>query len=144
MTHQPHITINKQCSFQTSFRLDVFIHAVCKEKNIQSGQLEFSFVDKTTITQINTDYLNHHYATDTISFNLGTEAIPEADIYICIPVAKENALEFNHSFEEELKLLIIHTILHTIGYTDYTETEKLKMDQEQNRILMLLSQSHET
>jgi probable rRNA maturation factor len=135
----PIITINHAYPFNLSFNIEQFILAVCHEKEIKHGQLEFSFVDEKTIIKLNKTHLQHNHDTDTLSFNLGTIQSPDSDIYICIPVAKKNAPSFNNSFEKELQLLIIHTLLHTIGYTDCTPKEKEKMDKEQHRILNLLS-----
>ncbi len=116
-----------------------FILDICHKKNITQGQLEFSFIDEKKMTALNKKHLQHDNPTDTLSFNLGSTQIPDADIYICIPVAEQNAPQFKTTFEEELKLLIIHTLLHTIGYKDYTPEEKKEMDTEQTRLLNLLS-----
>jgi len=141
----PKIIINQPYRFEHPFDIKQFIIAICKEKKIKTGTFEFSFIDKETITKINTTHLNHNNPTDTITFNLGSTSEPDADIYICIPVAKENALTFKTNFESELKLLIIHTLLHTIGYTDTSAKEKKAMSNEQTRLLnQLTTQKNET
>jgi len=131
----PTIQVNHQYSFTPPFDITHFILSICKSKNISDGTFEFSFVNESTITNLNQTHLNHHYKTDTLTFNLGTPQIPHADIYICIPVAEENAIKFNSPFKRELQLLLIHTVLHAIGYTDDTTDSKKTMDTEQTRLL---------
>ena len=72
--------------------------------------------------QINKDYLVHDYYTDIISFPLKEDPI-EGDIYISIDRVKENAQDFNVEFEEELKRVMIHGLLHFFGYDDHEEAD---------------------
>tara|TARA_B100001113_G_C20842747_1_gene506090 strand:- start:97 stop:540 length:444 start_codon:yes stop_codon:yes gene_type:complete len=129
------IAINTTYPFDHPFNIKEFILKICKQKQITTGTFEFSFVDEQTITSINKNHLKHNNPTDTITFNLGSIKEPDADIYICIPIAKKNAITFKNTFKSELKLLIIHTILHTIGYTDTSLKEKKEMEQEQSLLL---------
>ena len=138
-TNAPVVRINQEYPFQTTFNIKHFILDICHTKNITQGQLEFSFIDEKKMTALNKKHLQHDNPRATLSFNLGSTQIPDADIYICIPVAEQNAPQFKTTFEEELKLLIIHTLLHTIGYKDYTPEEKKEMDTEQTRLLNILS-----
>ena len=97
---------------------------------------EFTFLTPEDIQAINKQYLNHDYPTDIISFNLSDEDEPiHGDIYICPRIAKKNALAYKSTFENEIKLLIVHGILHLLGYEDYTDAQKAKMDLEQTRII---------
>ena len=76
--------------------------------------------------------------TDVITFNLGTESDPHGDIYVCVDDAARNAHALNHSLETELKTLIIHGLLHLIGYTDYDEDAKAEMFNKQDELLAQL------
>jgi probable rRNA maturation factor len=95
-------------------------------KNLDN--IVFIFVDKETIFKINSNYLNHNYLTDIISFNNSFLNFISGEIYICVPIVKENAiLHSNNLFFNELNRIIIHGVLHLIGYDDSDEKEIIKM-----------------
>ena len=133
------IIINDPMSLDNKNDIQTFITKVCKEKNIQRGELEFTFLSDTDIHQINKKYLNHDYPTDTITFNLGSIDHIEADIYISLETAKENAKTYNSNYDTEVKLYIIHCILHCCGYDDQNPIDKQRMEDEQQRLLGQLS-----
>ena len=87
--------------------------------------------------KINQQYLNRDYDTDIISFNLGSAEAPEGDIYISCEQARENVEDLDHGYEDEIKHLIIHGILHLLGYQDYTKEDKKNMLKEQQRLFDL-------
>jgi len=91
---------------------------------------------------MNTQFLERSYSTDILTFNLGTIENPIADIYISVDQAQKNAKMFKQSLNEEIKLLIVHGILHILDYRDYTKKEKQVMEEEQTRLLQLASQDH--
>ncbi len=99
------------------------------------GVFEFTFVDNTTIRKLNHLYFKKKGTTDIISFNLGTETEILGDIYIAVDVAKQNAKRFGNTFDNEIKLLLAHGILHLLGYRDYSDEERHEMEWEQNRLL---------
>jgi rRNA maturation RNase YbeY len=140
------MSLEVDISFQTpvtlSFKPQNFAKKVAKLKGLSSGQIDITFVDAETILKINMDHLQHNYVTDIITFNLGDTTTPIGDIYICIDQAIENAKAFAYTFENEIRLLIIHGILHLLGFTDYTDEEKAIMDAEQTRILNELSHAN--
>lgn len=101
-----------------------------KEFNLTLSNLEINFVKPETILKINKQYLNHDYLTDVISFNYSDESFNlDAEIFICNEVAKENAKIFNVRYDDELRRLVIHGILHLIGLDDISPSKKRKMKQ---------------
>ncbi|MBM4171417.1 MAG: rRNA maturation RNase YbeY [Ignavibacteria bacterium] len=108
-------------------------------KNIHQlnfNSLEINFVSKGTIEKINKIYLGHNYATDVISFNYSNESNNlDGEIFICIDIAVENAKFYNVTPDNELKRLVIHGILHLIGFRDNTNKQKFEMSKEENFIL---------
>ena len=129
------IHVNGESKFDIPFQVSPYIKKVLEKVDIKRGFFEFSFIDEKEIVDINQKYLDRTYETDIISFNLGTLDNIIGDVYIAIPVAKKNALEFNQSFEQELKRLLVHGILHLLDYRDYTDEEKEEMHSEQERLL---------
>lgn len=136
---EPDISVSFENELSLSFDPIHFAKRVAQEKAIHQGSIDITFVSTDTIVKLNQDHLNRDYITDIITFNLGTIEDPIGDIYICPEKAQENAQAFNNELEAELKLLIVHGILHVLDYKDYTDEDKKTMETEQDRILALLS-----
>ena len=132
------ITLPENVSF--GFDIETYIRKILMLKKLESGSYEFTFVNNKEIVEINQKYLQRDYITDIISFNLGSPDNPEGDIYICFEKAEENAKENNQSLDDEIKLLIVHGILHLLDYKDYTDEEKAIMYKEQDRLLKLANE----
>ncbi|MBL7066291.1 MAG: rRNA maturation RNase YbeY [Candidatus Marinimicrobia bacterium] len=88
------------------------------------------------LNRLKKQYFHDDVLTDTISFNFNEpgEAI-EGEIYISIDRIKDNARRFDNTFQQELILVILHSILHLIGYNDQHPDEKLQMERLQQRYL---------
>ena len=135
---------------ETSYQLDEEIKDLEKLleftlKNEKLDNVEFNiiFVDNDTIHNINKTYRNVDRVTDVISFALEDNKTIEldhrllGDIYICIDKAREQAVEYGHSFKRELSFLTIHGLLHLLGYDHMEEDEEKVMFQKQEEILSL-------
>ena len=133
-----HLQFNFSVSIPASFDFDMTVHQILSLKNIDHSHFEFTFIDDEKMIQLHKTYLQLDHTTDILTFNLGSTQQPDADIYICVDQANRQAQEYGQSIDNELKLLIIHGILHCIGYDDTMVQKKLIMDQEQTRILRLL------
>jgi rRNA maturation RNase YbeY len=104
------------------------------------GEITFIFVDSKRILEVNQSYLNHNYFTDVITFNYSFLDTISGEIYICISQVKENAkLHSAKSFNHELYRVILHGILHLIGYSDNNEDEKREMRKLENYYLDLFN-----
>jgi probable rRNA maturation factor len=100
--------------------------------------LTYIFCSDEYLHQINLDYLDHDTYTDIITFNNADEAgIIESDIFISIDRVKENAAALNTPFPDELHRVMIHGVLHLVGFDDKTAELKQKMQQEEDLSLSL-------
>lgn len=101
-------------------------------EGLKEGDLTFIFCDDEYLHKINLEFLNHDTFTDIITFDytLGKEI--HGEIYISIDRVKENASEFQVSFEEELHRVIIHGVLHLCGYKDKSEADEKQMRSREN------------
>ena len=124
-----------------NFDLKEFIKSTLSVLKLSVGLFEFTFIDNKKIKEINKAHLKKTYATDIISFNLGSTTNPIGDIYISTEKAQENAIKLNKDLNSEIKLLIVHGILHLLGYEDYTEKQKQIMQKEEERVLNILENS---
>ena len=101
------------------------------------GDFSYLFCDDEYLLDLNQRFLNHDTLTDIITFDNSIGNIIGADVCISIERVRANALEFNVSFEEELRRVIVHGVLHTCGYKDKTESESLKMRQLEDEKMAL-------
>ena len=134
-------TLNFQTQYEPSFDVALYIQKAAQFNNIQEGLFEFTFVDDTFMKQLHKTHFNDDSSTDIITFNLNTPEVPEADIYICINEASKQAELLNSSLEDEIKTLIIHGILHCLGFTDLVDKEKDIMFKQQTLTFETLKQS---
>ena len=108
---------------------------------MHEGSLEFTFIDDDYMILLHQTYLQDKSTTDIMTFNLDSLIRPTGDIYICINEAQRNSQAYQTSLDEEIKQLILHGILHLIGYNDLNDFDKMYMLDEQNRLLRLLNSS---
>lgn len=90
-------------------------------------------------TQMNSDYLNHDYSTDIITFEFNEGEKINGEIYINHQQMIKNATEYEQSPESELSRLIIHGALHLNGFDDHSEEEKSIMTNKENHYLSLIN-----
>ncbi len=102
------------------------------------GSLNFIFTSERQMLKINSDFLNHDYFTDIITFDYSEKKVISGDIYISIERVKENAITYGEGFNDELKRVMIHGILHLMGYKDKTKPELAKMRDAEGRALSLV------
>ena len=101
-----------------------WIKNVILEENKELGEVNYIFCDDKYLLEKNIKYLDHGTLTDIITFNYCEEDIISSDIMISIERVMENSSIFENSFSEELNRVMIHGILHLIGYNDKTDGEK--------------------
>lgn len=101
------------------------------------GKLNYIFCDDAYLLKINQDYLNHDTYTDIISFDYSEENKLSGDIFISVERVKENAKSFQVDFNEELRRVLIHGILHFNGLKDKTIAEKEKMREQEDAFIAL-------
>jgi rRNA maturation RNase YbeY len=100
---------------------------VIESENKNEGEINYIFCDDKYLLELNQQYLNHDTLTDIISFDYSIGNELHGDIFISIERVLENAEEFKVSFEEELKRVMVHGILHYCGYKDKSESDELIM-----------------
>lgn len=120
-------------NYETDFRLtneEIFtewIESVIKSEGKNLGEIAYIFCNDSYLLEINQQYLNHDDLTDIISFDYSEDDLICGDIFISIERVQDNALDLGVSFEEELKRVIIHGVLHYCGYKDKSENDALLM-----------------
>jgi rRNA maturation RNase YbeY len=104
--------------------------------NFEISSLIINFVSAAKITLINSEFLNHNYSTDIVTFNYSDSLdMIDAELYISTDDALENALRFRAEFDEEIIRLVIHGVLHVSGYDDKEKADRARMKRMENKLL---------
>ena len=96
------------------------------------GDLSIIFCSDPYILDINLRYLQHDYFTDIITFDYCEGDTVSGDLFISIDSVRENALFYGASFEDELDRVMVHGVLHLLGYDDHTPEEQAVMRAREN------------
>ncbi|MCR5841004.1 MAG: rRNA maturation RNase YbeY [Bacteroidales bacterium] len=99
------------------------------------GAINIIFCSDPYILEVNLKYLQHDYFTDIITFDYCEKDILSGDLFISIDSVRENARYYGTVFEDELDRVMVHGLLHLIGYDDHTEEEIAVMRQKENYYL---------
>lgn len=133
------ISFNYETDFelQDEAQYESWIQRIITSEGKKEGEVSYIFCDDEYLLQINMQYLDHDTLTDIISFDytIGNEIA--GDIFISVERVKENAADFNVPFNEEMKRVMTHGVLHYCGYKDKSEAdEQLMRQKEEEKIAM--------
>lgn len=130
-------------NYETEFTLDNeeaisnWISAVIKSEGKNEGEINYIFCDDEYLLKINQEHLQHDYYTDIISFDYSIGSEINGDMFISVERVQENAIDFDVAFDEELKRVLVHGILHYCGYNDKSEAEELLMRSKEDEKLVM-------
>jgi len=119
------ISFNYETSFELAdeARYEDWISRVIESEDKTEGEINYIFCDDEYLLQKNIEFLNHDTLTDIISFDYTMGNLISGDIFISIERVKDNANDFNVSFDDELRRVMAHGVLHYCGYKDKTEDD---------------------
>ena len=101
------------------------------------GEINYIFCDDDYLHKINLEHLQHDTLTDIISFDYSVGNEINGDIFISVERVKDNAADFNVSFDEELKRVMVHGVLHYCGYKDKNKADELLMRNKEDEKLAM-------
>ena len=101
------------------------------------GDISIIFCSDNYILDVNMKYLQHDYFTDIITFDYCEGEKISGDLFISIDSVRENAAFYHTEFEDELNRVIVHGVLHLIGYDDHSEEDIAVMRSKENYYLSL-------
>ena len=120
-------------------RVKAWIGDVVEKYSKTVGELYYYFCSDEKLLEINRERLGHDFYTDIVTFPLtDCETVLSSEFCISIDRIKENAETFGLSFESELHRVIIHGVLHLIGFDDHTEEDEKEMREKEEEALKLL------
>ena len=122
-----------------------WLKQVAQENGHVLGELNYIFCSDPYLLAINQQFLDHDSFTDIITFDNSDDFFQEtgrkgvsADIYISVDTVKANGATYGEGFERELHRVIVHGLLHLVGYDDVSEWKQRRMRAAENRALKLL------
>jgi len=119
-----------------------WITAAITEEGYSLRELTYVFCSDEYLLKINQEYLDHDTYTDIITFDNSEDKNLYGDIFISIKRIIYNSLKLKKSFYDELKRVIIHAVLHLIGYKDKKETEKYIMSKKEEIYFFFLKKKY--
>ena len=121
-----------------SRKIKAWIKNTAETEGCKLNQLNYIFCSDEHLLNVNLQYLNHDFYTDIITFdNSEFENEIEGDIFVSIERVKENATKFGKSFGEELRRVLVHGVLHLVGFDDKTDDEEIKMREKEDFYLAI-------
>jgi probable rRNA maturation factor len=119
-------------------KISQWIKLVAAREGYKLKEINYIFCTDEALRELNMRYLQHKTYTDIITFdNSDTPHALEADVFISIDRVKENAEKLKIPFPEELHRVIVHGLLHLIGYSDKTPRKKVGMRKKEDAYLSL-------
>ena len=134
------ITFNYETNFALANETKVisWIKEVVLGESFKVGDLNYIFCTDEDLHKINVEFLQHDNYTDIISFDYTVGKILNGDIYISVDRVKENAEFYKTSFLNEMYRVMIHGVLHYMGYKDKTKQDKESMRWAEDKMLTLI------
>ncbi|QHI37555.1 Endoribonuclease YbeY [Kordia antarctica] len=131
------ISFNYETQFElpNEAQIEYWIRKVIASESKREGEINYIFCDDAYLHKLNVEFLNHDTLTDIISFDntVGNEL--HGDIFISVERVAENAKDFDVLFDEELKRVMVHGVLHYCGFKDKTEEDQAEMTAKENEKL---------
>ena len=130
------LSVNSSNKFIEKRKIHSLVSSLSRTLDFKIQSLEINFIDQKEILELNKTHLNHNYFTDIITFNYsGDQKLLDGELLISVDDAWENAKKYKVSVNEEIFRLVIHGILHLIGYDDTSASKKRKMKLMENKLL---------
>ncbi|NLX40584.1 MAG: rRNA maturation RNase YbeY [Bacteroidales bacterium] len=123
-----------------------WLRNIVSKRELTIGQLNYIFCSDSYLLEINNRFLGHDYYTDVIAFDYssdfeiqyGTNSV-SGDIFISIDTVRRNAEIYKETFDKELHRVMVHGLLHLLGFDDLTPELQKEMRAEEDKTLSCLS-----
>ncbi len=139
----PILICNQQTDLDLDGEMEEFIKEVTrytlKHEGVTDREVSIAFIDDMQMEELNLRYRRKEGTTDVLSFSQEDELL--GDVIISIPQAKKQARQYGHSLRRELGFLLVHGLLHLLGYDHQNEEDELNMRNTQKEILKKINLS---
>ena len=122
-------------ALESEKRISVWLSKIIDNEGFRIGDVNYIFCDDEYLLKINQKYLNHDTYTDVIGFDYTSGKVLSGDIYISTERVSENAQTYHQDEAHEMRRVIIHGLLHFMGYMDKTGAEAAIMKSKEDEAL---------
>ena len=135
-------------NYETDFELENeaqyedWISRIIESEGFDEGEINYIFCDDEYLHKINVEYLDHDTLTDIISFDYTVGNLIQGDIFVSVERVQDNAKDFKVSFEEELKRVLSHGVLHYCGYKDKSPKDEALMRSKEEEKMQMFHVEH--
>ena len=135
-------------NYETDFELENeaqyedWISRIIESEGFDEGEINYIFCDDDYLHKINVEYLDHDTLTDIISFDYTVGNLIQGDIFVSVERVQDNAKDFNVSFDEELKRVLSHGVLHYCGYKDKSPKDEALMRSKEEEKMQMFHVEH--
>ncbi|WP_297869195.1 rRNA maturation RNase YbeY [uncultured Flavobacterium sp.] len=135
-------------NYETNFELENealyedWISRIIESEGFDEGEINYIFCDDEYLHKINVEYLDHDTLTDIISFDYTVGNLIQGDIFVSVERVQDNANDFNVSFDDELKRVLSHGVLHYCGYKDKSPKDEALMRSKEEEKMQMFHVEH--
>ena len=130
-----HFTYNTDFSLNNESAVAKLLDTIIVSKGKSIDKLFFYFVSETKMQQVNSNHLNHDFVTDVITFDYSDDKVIRAEAFICPSEVLKNAKRYKQHAENEVVRVILHALLHVLGYDDKTKNSRKEMRKQEDSFL---------
>ncbi len=113
------------------------IQSLAKNENRKAGEINVIFCSDEYLLKINREFLSHDFYTDIVTFDNSQEETLAGELYISLERVRENSVYYGVAFKKELARVVIHGVLHLVGYKDKRKTDKKEMVEKEDFYLRM-------
>jgi len=118
-----------------SRNLQIMLEKVIREENRVPGDLNYIITTDEKVVRINREFLGREYFTDVVSFNYSIDNQTSGEIYVSLDTVRRNSTKFHVTLEAELLRVMIHGLLHLVGYDDENKNDRKKMREREDHYM---------
>ena len=119
--------------------ISAWVKSVAQSLGKKVGDVAYIFCNDEKILEVNREYLQHDYYTDIITFDYTEENTISGDLFISLDTVRSNSEQLGVNYDQELRRVIIHGILHLCGIDDKGPSEREIMEEHENKALTMLN-----
>ena len=137
-----HFTYNTDFFLNNEPEVAELINTVAISKGKSIDKFFYHFVSETKIQQVNNDHLKHNFVTDVITFDYSDDKTISAEAFVCPEEVFKNAKRYSQLPENEVVRVLLHAVLHVLGYDDKSKESRQEMRKQEDHFLAIFNKKH--